>query len=275
MGSLQFTLDEKRQRLLMFLVMLRGGSDGLRCGKRNDQAARKGSTTWGQFPGELSVQQVHLRSILPQQVVFDVGDCSEPSCEQAGHVRCWQEKALGNALPIMQALDEMGVPFVASLSGGKGIHVEVFADEAPATYSTMVGESIVEDDGRPDWRRRFASEVLSRASIIRGEAVVADPRLKSPNDSSHLVRDWGQRKVDWSDKTKRVWSRGLGFPSARGEAYEMVPHGPDAIPDHIPICAGLARRYSLGAKGCPKTAACFDPTSNDGWPGCGDCPRWN
>lgn len=265
---------DKRAGLLMRLIELHGGRP-LRVGRRNDGARRKGSTHWSFYPSEIGIEDVHLRTILPCQTVFDVGDCNDHDCAQTQHERCWGERAVPDAEAIRAALDRMGIAHIMSLSGGKGVHIEVFSDKAPTVHSIQVGESIVEDGGRPDWRRRFAADVLTAASLARGSTVVADPRLKSPNDSSHLVRDWGQRKLDWSPRTKRVWPRGKPLPQTREEAYEMVPHGPDAIPDSIPTNEGLGDQYSLLARGCPRSTACFDPASNDGWPGCGSCPRWN
>lgn len=290
--SLWVTADEEaeteqRRRFLDRLVELNGAP--VRCARRIEGTTTRGSKEYYLYPDETPANGVHYRSIIQCQTVFDLGDNTP-----------WSRTAL-EANALMSTLDALGIDYLPTLSGGKGLHVEVFSDGPPETTSRFCGNcthpphrndrckacSCVDphltlEDGKQvrrehpiendfdEWRLRFHTHILSICPV----AIAADPLLKAPNVGARLVRDFGQRKSSLDVRRKMLWPKGETLPDSRDEAYEIAL-GHHIIPRWVPVNKGLAERYSLAVQGCPKSPACLDPQSNGGWPGCGSCLLYN
>lgn len=239
--------------------------DGVfRVGYRQDRADLKGGTTWKLYrPGD---QPYHLRTIAKSQIVFDLGDHDN-----------WQQCRL-ETHALWFALNQMKIPWVGALSGGKGTHTEVLG---PKRCDSLLGED--------DWRNAATAHILERANEIYAQMtsipfaqIEADHRLLSPGESNQLVREYGARKSVDAPHFKCVWAKGGGvfpmLPPTREEAYGTAMFGP-VFPDELPRCESLSNydaswMRAVGEGACPVGPKCLNRAPED-WMGCADCPMVN
>lgn len=265
--------DQQRWQREVLSYAKAAGMDGLRCARRNDAARKDGSKTYFMVR-EGSTVRPHLRTIMPTQLVFDLGDLVAGDPPDGDWGRCQRE-----ADAISQACYCLGIPFVFSLSSGKGVHIEIFLDPAGP-------QSRCRDEGE-DWRKFIAYRILAEAKRIlwpdedeRAERhIVYDMRCIDPREGSRLLTDNGERKSPGSPHRKVVWHAGFGpappLPATREEAYRIAEANGIVRPSTIPIAADAGRHdtrwtMELFEKPCPVGPKCFE--ANDGWPVCDDCP---
>lgn len=187
-----------------------------------------------------------LRTVLPTQVVFDLGDNSD-----------WT-RIRNETHTILSILEEWGVPCWCALTGGKGIHIEVFLRPLWAVK----------------WRQKFADAVLSTAYERLGytlETVDADPRLLAPEKQKRQLREFGAMG---SRHRKTLWFEGVGgfpmLPFKREEAYKARSVRFPSTIFRVESPPGTTHAMRSEAEGgqCPRRPACYDKRPGD----CSECP---
>lgn len=207
-----------------------------------------GKTTpgWPEIRGPTS--HWHLRAVLPQEIVFDIGD-DDPWPV----ARKW-------ATAIHNALTFLDLPHWVALSGGKGIHIHLMCQR----------HAWAEDD---EWRVRVSRYVLEYASVLCEDPMLkVDHRLINPREGSRLVRDFGAAKEAGGDRKTLWWQDGeawIDLPETREQAYSMMRR--DDYPTMRPAKISrldLGWTDAVGAASCPKGPECLDPLN---WNFCDTC----
>jgi hypothetical protein len=274
-----------------------GGTMGVQT--RNDKAGLKGLGQWHTYTPGLTPTH-SLREQGQSEIVFDIGDHGD-----------WQ-LCVAESHALWRALNAMGIPYWAALSGGKGTHTHVFGPkrngkpvafcancnhvphpgescdfsfepEFPGRCSCRFFEARVEDD---DWRKSVSGQILEVANAILGNPLhqdLCDHRLLAP--TRHVQREFGERQLPLSPTVKTLWHVGPGaflpLPSTREAAYaaakQVYPNGP------VPVAEWLARMdrrtYSSIAGGrCLTGPGCikgFPGATLGPWGMCESCPLVN
>lgn len=188
------------------------------------------------------------RFVFQNHVVFDVGDHGD-----------WP-RAVQEATAIHKTLRAMEVPHWVALSGGKGIHIEVFGPP----------------DANGEWRSRFAAEVTQRASP-GAFPIEVDPCTINPlGEESRAIRDFGGlkdngRKILWWQDGQIWWDLPTDVKTAyrraekRGFRYPKI-----RIDDSLPRCDTSWMKELFGDH-CPKSPLCSNRKPEQ-WLGCDSCP---
>lgn len=152
------------------------------------------------------------RTVLEDETVFDIDADTWLECRRQTHT-------------LWSVLNFMSVRYWGALSGGKGTHTHVFL-ESPKQREILV--DVVTDR---------VNELLSEVVVVDGarfkyqsDVFDADPRLLTPDDGSHVVREFGVTK----NFKKTLWTEGprgfrpipLNRPHAYGIAGVAVPREP-------------------------------------------------
>lgn len=207
-----------------------GGQDCLRVGRDNEMSR---TVNWVYID---EYEPYDLRTIVPTQVVFDLGD-NEP----------W-ERTRRECEAVMDVLDEWDVPYWCGLTGGSGVHIEVFLRPAWAS----------------DHRAEFALGVLTKAHGklgYLGEELDVDGRCLDPNQHSRLIREFGS--FGSGGRRKTLWAAGSDrdpLPKTRERAYDVADHRfPDSIETawQPPGMAHAVVSEALGGR-CPRHPDCYD-----------------
>lgn len=248
-------------------------------GRRIDRRGGEGEVSWFEIDASSTVQ-VHLRAVLLNQIVFDLGDRQKDlgDPEEGDWGRCRRD-----ADAVMEACTRLGFGFLEAPSSGKGVHIEVFLPvEGP--------QSRCHDDGGVDWRWPIALRILAEASILLfGDTLLSedvpihfDQALVAPNEGSRLVREFNEQKHPAAKDVKMLWHEGLGpappLPATREEAYAEArrmaaargstrPQGPIPVTLHAET---LDTRWvsELTGRPCPVSTACYSAE----WGACEGCP---
>lgn len=231
----------------------------------------------------------HYRTMLPSQIIFDLGDRLPGEPPEGNWPRCRDESHA-----LWDAMSHLGLKGWAALSGGKGTHTELFG-----RTDWMSPDAV--DNMRPDgtyleWRTAVARTIISIATIYLNDGdpfgprrMNYDVRLIAPAPESRQVREFGEAKVGGDGKRKALW--GLlpteipRLPSTREVAYEMAANRVregllTPIPESIPVERGLDRLAMVQVRDltggcCPRGPQCMPGphrTSED-WGGfCEECP---
>lgn len=306
MENLEFCSSDPRdvgpRNALFRALVAYNGSNPIRVGATlSGEEAQAGSTRWFMATGHTYVRY-ELRSVLPGQIVFDIGDDGD-----------WL-KARAETHALWTALNRLGIPYWGSPSGGKGIHTEVFGPPAETHPSRICArcchgphETRCEAetlDGhrcrcwRPDgtiqdvvdWRSQFADLVLGLAQDILAKqtgdpfiSIDSDPVTIAPREGGRLVREFGSGKA--KGRRKSLWHAGPGpftpLPRTREEAYAILGKRGWPVPDSVPVSdrpMELASwfehaRTQAGCDGvCPRSIECIWSMDPWNWGGCNDCP---
>lgn len=269
-GRVQDAADAKRWTTTLATYAESSGLNGVRCARRNDGAKKDGSKNYYMVRG-LGEQRHHLRTVLPTQLVFDLGDLLPGDPPQGDWNRCRIESDA-----IAAGCTNLGVPFIMSLSAGKGVHLEVFLPpEGP--------QSRCRDEGE-DYRILIANAIVAEAKRIlwpnpderASHFIVYDPRTVSPREGSRLLTENGERKTPLGPR-KVVWHEGYGpaprLPATREEAYIIAEKRGIVRPTAIPVALDAERHDTrwveeLLGKPCPTGPACMEQM----WGVCDGCP---
>lgn len=254
MGTLELCSSEPgdvgpRNLLLRELVAYNGGRP-IRVGAGlSGEDAVKGATRWFDTYGDRYVRY-ELRSVLPGQVVFDLGDCNDKECEMEGHLKCWR-RGRAETHALWTVLNRLGIPYWGCPSGGKGIHTEVFGPPVkpgkshicagcyhaahPQEYcntETLAGTCRCsgrkfKGDGsgdmvsmgtiseKSDWRWEFSQLILGLAQDILGKQF-CDPFIFIESDPVTIEPNEGSRLVrefgsgKSRQRQKSLWHQGPG-----------------------------------------------------------------
>ena len=249
--------DRLRWAALFIQEANRCGIQAVRVGYRIDGAQQAGSTNWVHIAAPPQAPYA-LRSVLPNQIIFDLGDDIVGPSERKPQP--WLATR-GQAHALADACHALGVPFHLGLSSGKGLHLEVFLDPAAEWASRLslagscaecghghegdrcrepVGLSAESRCPCRDFRRCEEAEdrrwpvaraIVAEANRILGvewpaKGVVFDPLLIAPHEGSRLVREWGERKSPLAPHRKVLWHEGAGpmprLPDTREAAYAQA-----------------------------------------------------
>lgn len=226
----------------------------------------KGMAKWFYADGHRYVRH-DLRSVLPNQIVFDIGDDGD-----------WG-KARAETHALWSALHRLGIKsFWGAPSGGKGIHTEVFG---PVVYDM---------DPDWDWRPEVANTILDLAQQILAKAtnnpfavIDADPCTINPREGSRQIREFGYGKKPGFKKA--LWTSGGAIinplPKTREETYDALGQRGSPIPTTVPIANNLPEtvyrfrfvKEALGFGGCPQSPKCVFGEEGQWWPDfCNGCP---
>jgi hypothetical protein len=209
--------------------------------------------------------------MLPSQVVFDQGDHGD-----------WS-RTRRDAMALWRTLDGWNIRYLAALTGGKGIHTEVFlhpfeADRlgihAHRKAFATAAMGVTSDRINDEIEARLMLPTLSST-----EEVESDPRLHAPNEDSRMVREYGSRgKGGKSPFVKTLWGMGPGplraLPETREAAYRQAGV---VFPEYLPLneappsaSHAMLREWFGGV--CPIGPSCF-PGAEESEPGfCSECP---
>lgn len=202
-------------------------------------SAHKGTWTWS-----ANVNYAY-RTILPNEVVFDIGD----------HAKDWGE-VVDQSEALWDELDEMvhDGAYYAALSGGRGTHTHLWLEDP--TDGTMW-------DGR-DWpkhdlREKIADWVkfrrLAKGATVR---VQPDPVCIAPSHGGRQLREFGATKM----RSKTLLFEGplQRKPLPRNQAQAYATAGLK-YPNAIRRCRSVdglehaRRRAALGTR-CPRSSTC-------------------
>lgn len=205
------------------------------------------------------------RTLLPNQIVWDVGD-NRPD----GTPTPWEDtRRFTHAL--WDALNYLGLRYWGALSGGKGTHTEVF-----------LHHGISGDD-----RARIARIISAVADqFLTGQAmpiegIEYDNLLITHREHSRVVREFGAVKAH----PKTLWvdgpTRYTRLPESREAAYASLPATAPTAPASLPTNPDSERllwQYrmeNVGYGTCPKGPQCIPgPLSDLDWFNCcKDCKR--
>lgn len=212
----------------------------------------KGTWRWQSGP------DYDYRTILPNEIVFDIGD----HCETWGEV-VEQSEALWDELDEMVKDGE----YLACLSGGKGTHTHLFLED-PTDGMLWDYKSFPDHD----LRTKIANWMTFRRRVKAtrgGSRVFPDPVCIAPNHGSRQLREFGSVKK----RAKTLFFVGplhrKPLPYDIGEAYFSVGL---KYPSSVLRCRSVdglsqARLTRTFGTTCPRSAACvLDRT------GCDSCP---
>lgn len=270
---------------------------------RNDRVGDGKTGAWVQYVGGQAVHS--LRAVLPNEIVFDLGDNTE-----------WPRTRLETTC-LWRSLHGQGIPFWGGPSGGLGTHTHIFgAVGAPSGLQStfdVPGEPPGHSGDEPgtedlpswyqptgslspqaramrqraeaeaatgdyDWRNSVAGNIVADANrILRGvtgwafDSIDADYRLVAPADGSRMAREFGSKKSLKHDWPKRCWFDGSGplmpIPVDRDDFYRLCRS--DAPSTSVP--RSDLSRFDFGWPRAMFRARC--PTSNEcRIRQCGDCP---
>lgn len=198
---------ERRKTLFYNLIEANGG-DAIRVTQQGeDFRPQKWVTTEDHRP-------YAYRAVLENEIVFDIDTDSWYECRKQTHT-------------LWSVLSFMKIPYWGSLSAGKGTHTHVFL-KSKEQRDRLAG--IVTDK---------VNEMLSDTITVDGaefkyetDAFDTDPRLLTPPDGGHVVREFAVTKKH----KKTLWTEGPGgfrpVPLNRSHAYALAGV---AVPRNVPI----------------------------------------
>lgn len=241
-------------------------------GRRIDIPGTTGLVNWFEV-GNGPIPPTHLRAVPLNEIAFDLGD-DQHDDEGERHPTPWATTRL-HAKAVCEACTRLGIPMLVSLSGGKGIHVEIFL----TTKAPAIVRRGLRHDPRDDWRWPIALRILALANqILYGDTfwseqtIQFDPRLIAPNEGSQLIREFGESKSPSAKTRKLLWHEGYGpvpdLPETREEAYAAAealaakrgsprPQSPIAIAHGAKLFDMRWADILLGDP-CPKTMECIE-----------------
>lgn len=265
------------------MARLNGGSMTVQT-RSDSAAAGPASGAWYEYRAGDEPNH-HLRMVFGNEIVFDVGDCNDRECGARHHVPCWPT-CVRRTHALWMALNRLGIPHWAALSGGKGTHTHVFGPpRAPSgpphcgnclhgQHGVRCGAELLAGTCRcfkfeavsegGDWRNAVSGVIVEAALGILGNPLdqdFCDYRLLAP--TRHMVREFGCRKTPASAHMKMLWHIGPGpflpLPASRNAAYRaalsVFPGEGPAVADWLD---GLARTgYGAISGGpCPQGPQC-------------------
>lgn len=245
-------------------------------GRRYDFKDADGEVNWFEIGNGKPTPLHHLRTVLLNQIVFDVGD------DTADHTPTPWATTVRYTMAICEACTRLGIPLLVGLSGGKGIHLEIFL----STKAPTIVRRGLRHDPKDDWRWPIALRILALANhILFGdtfwaeETIIVDQLLIAPAEGSRLVREFSEQKSPSSKMRKLLWHEGLGpvapIPTDKAQAYaaaeaKAAQRGSPRPVGPIPIASEAKRldtrwAASLLGRPCPTSASCLEVT-------CAACP---
>jgi hypothetical protein len=239
--------DRVRWTSLLIEETKENGLAELRVGNRIDGSTQRGLVSWYHIRGPTAFN-FHLRTLLPNQSVFDIGDDVIGPTERVPTP--WPE-TVATTHAIWAACTNLRIDFIGSLSAGKGTHTEITLEAAnkwagivdmsgsclncnhahpddrgptPCHAELMGGlrcvcqRQVRSDKPDEDWRWFTARAIISEAKRILWpdeeerwmRTLRFDQGLIAPNADSQLVRDYGQRKSPGATTRKLLWHEGAG-----------------------------------------------------------------
>ena len=214
------------------------------------------------------------RAILPDELVFDLGDLVE------GEPRPWAD-TVRDVTDLLTVLNWLGEPYWCSLSDGKGWHIQLFLGRR-------------EDGSIPD-REEVAKNIIVSIHAGRGyvgalrHPFICDWRLIDPAEGSRQLREFGAKKSGHTPYGKALWTVGPGpfeaIPDSLEATYarlkERIERGEDlriprGIVHGMPLVQ-LREVYNFArSQGglCPQSIDCVPGPHRDAsdWGTCQRCP---
>lgn len=263
-------LDE-RIRALTELLLEEAEKCGLDHLMVTSELASGGMQTWSRIRGPNAGHG--FRTILPNEIVFDVGDRGDwERCRRTTHA-------------LWRVLNKWDVPYWGALSGGKGTHTHVFlGHDGPGCTLRPRVEKVRREDGKVDlvseWPydvgrndiRETVAEIAVRQAHQREafndrllvedhwEHLDVDRGKVAAGPNKGMVRAFGSRNRE----RKSLWTVGPGpFPLLQPSRAQTYNNHDVVIPDELSAAGAgtpgvehstIAQALS---KECPKGPACM------------------
>jgi hypothetical protein len=207
-----------------------------------------------------------LREVLPNEVLFDIGDNTNfPKALTQSHT-LWDmldDLEFNDRFPdhMLQHAQQPNGDYWGALSGGRGLHTHVFLD-------------------MPRWnrdrffkmRRLYASATVNLLRKRLDHEPDVDQNVLHHNEEARIVRAFGARKNDAKTLIARRGERRVAKGTSRDESYAVArTRMPEAI---TPLASPIAVKHHEVRKAvgrtCPKRTSCFTDAALDGL--CTSCP---
>lgn len=228
------------------------------------------------------------RTVLPHEIVFDIGD-------KTG----WIE-TVAETHALWDTLNEAGIVYYGALSGGRGTHTHLLGPTRspmgsvclncthPPQFHVQGGcnagpcgcvDWVRMPTPGDDWRINSSRIILSIATQRKwqtefGARIGADPKLLHPNHGSQMIREFGVEKEEGSHGPKTLWAIGpapytplpYNIKEAYGQAAGRALRAPITLQRNADIPFGFWDDIKCFASGpCPVRPSCLLKP-------CGDCP---